>query len=116
MDEYKPNYWQVIRITSAEGRVLYKVFATWCGGYLDGDSWRMNSGIKAVEEAGDYLIFHGHSGSKYSVVNSDHAYRTTMYTQSVLDSMIQKSDLIGASITILPFDTDFKEIDYENSD
>ena len=116
MNEYKPDYWQVIKITSTEGRVLYKVFATWCGGYLDGDSWRMNSGITAVEEDGDYLIFHGTSGSKYNVVNSDRAYRTTMYSQSVLDSMIQRCHLIGASMELLPFDTDFKEIDYENSD
>ena len=64
MTEYTPDNWVVIRMTN-EGKTFYKVLAGWSGGYLDGNSWRMNSGITKVEEAGDYWIFHGASGSTY---------------------------------------------------
>jgi hypothetical protein len=110
---YQPDYWQILKITSTEGKVLYKVFATWVGGYLDSDSWRMNSGITAVTEEDGYLLFHGHSGSVYKVPNDDAVYRANMYTQSVLDSIIHKADLIGAKIEVLPFETDFKGMDYD---
>lgn len=110
MNEYKPDYWKILKITTADGEVLYKLFATWCGGYATGDSWRMNSGITEVKSKGDYLIFKGYSGSAYNVLNDDRAYRTTMYTQSVLDSMMKKSDLIGVKVEDLPFSTNFKEL------
>ena len=56
--DYTPDNWVVLKITNTKrsgntgyGRteqVLYKVLAGWGGGYLDGDSWRMNSGINLV--------------------------------------------------------------------
>ena len=110
MNEYTPDYWQIIKITSTEGEVLYKVFASWVGGYTTGDSWRMNSGITEVKFKGDYLLFKGHSGSVYKVVNKERAYRTSMYTQSVLESMMKKCDLIGAEMEVLPYSDDFKNM------
>ena len=107
MNEYKPDYWKVVKITSTEGKVLYKVFATWVGGYTYGDSWKMNSGITGVKAEGNYLLFKGYSGSVYNVVNKEESYRTTMFTQSVLDSIIKRADLIHAKVEELPFDTDW---------
>jgi hypothetical protein len=108
--EYTPNYWQVVRITSTEGKVLYKVFATWTGGYVEGDSWQMNSGIEEIAYKDDYVLFTGYSGSIYKCLNKEHVYRTTAYTYSVLESMIKKADLIGAKIEVVPFDTNFLEL------
>ena len=110
MNEYKPNYWKVVKITSTEGKVLYKVFATWVGGYVEGDSWKMNSGIIEVKSEGNYLLFKGYSGSVYNVVNKEESYRTSMFTQSVLDSIIKRADLIGAKVEELPFDTDWTKL------
>lgn len=115
MSEYNPDYWQVIKVTSTEGKVFYKVFGTWVGGYVQGESWRMNSGIKSVEEEGDYLLFHGFSGSTYKVVNKDFSYRTVLYTQSVLDYMMQKCDKVGAKMELLPFETTWKELNYDTT-
>lgn len=36
--EIKPDNWLVIKIGVTDP--IYKVFATWHGGYLDGDSWK----------------------------------------------------------------------------
>lgn len=107
---YKPNYWQVVKITSTEGKILYKVFVTWVGGYLDGDSWRMNSGIESVKVNDKIIEFSGYSGSVYKCLLDEGLYRTSMYTQSVLDSMIKKADLIGAKIEVLPFETNFEKL------
>ena len=57
---YTPDRWVVLKIGT-----MYKVLAGWSGGYLDGDYWRLNSGITKVEQEGDYWLFHGNSGSIY---------------------------------------------------
>jgi hypothetical protein len=61
---HTPDNWILIKIVSPE-ETFYKVLAGWSGGYLDGDSWRMNSGVDRVEEDGDYYLFIGASGSVY---------------------------------------------------
>lgn len=55
-----PHRWLILKIGD-----IYKVFGSWFGGYLDGDAWRLNSGIERVEDAGDHWLFHGFSGSVY---------------------------------------------------
>lgn len=58
---YFPEGWEIVLF----GKKDYRVFGTWRGGYLDGDSWRLNSGIVEIQEEEDkYLIF-GSSGSCY---------------------------------------------------
>ena len=64
MSEYTPHSWVVLKITSSE-ETLYKVLGGWSGGYLDGDSWRMNSGITGVEKQAYLYGFYGSSGSVY---------------------------------------------------
>jgi hypothetical protein len=60
-----PDNWIIVKITAIEPEPFYKILCGWSGGYLDGDSWRMNSGITEVKEDGDYIDFIGHSGSVY---------------------------------------------------
>ena len=57
---YTPDYWTIVKITTPQDDVIYKVFATWVGGYVEGDSWKMNSGIIEVKTEGDYLLFRGY--------------------------------------------------------
>lgn len=63
--DYYPDKWVKVKISSEEEEPLYKIFATWYGGYLGSDQWRLNSGIESVKEEPDYYIFHGYSGSDY---------------------------------------------------
>ena len=61
MSEYLPDNWVVLKIK--EGKLdsgFYKVLAGWSGGYLDGDSWRINSGITRVEDHETYYSFYGY--------------------------------------------------------
>lgn len=61
---HTPDNWVIIEVTVRK-ETFYKVLAGWSGGYLDGDSWRMNSGIVSFEEDDEYYYFKGYSGSIY---------------------------------------------------
>ena len=74
---HTPDRWVIV-----EQGDIYKVFASFSGGYLDGDSWSLNSGIKDVEIDGDYFLFHGESGSVYRCHKD--SYGTTGYGAFVL--------------------------------
>ncbi len=60
-----PDRWIVVTLSSPKYGDVDKVLASWSGGYLHGDSWKLNSGISSVEETPDYYDFHGTSGSVY---------------------------------------------------
>ncbi|MCP4437540.1 MAG: hypothetical protein GY810_01170 [Aureispira sp.] len=62
---YTPGLWVIIEITPKGKETFFRVFGTWRGGYLDGEHWRLNSGITEVEVDGDYYNFYGSSGSLY---------------------------------------------------
>lgn len=100
MTEYTPSRWAVVEITKPDGEPLFKVFGSWSGGYLDGDSWKLNSGVTSVEEDGDYILFHGFSGSVYRVHKD--AYGATPWAGGVLINMLK-----DAPAEILPEDTDW---------
>jgi hypothetical protein len=67
MTEYNPDSWVVIKMTNKD-QTFYKVLGGWSGGYLNGSSWRLNSGITRAEydASNDRWKFYGSSGSVYN--------------------------------------------------
>jgi len=65
MSEHTPHNWIIVEITN-KGETVRKVIGGWSGGYLDGDRWRISSGIEKIEEDGDYYTITNHSGSIYN--------------------------------------------------
>lgn len=111
MSEYIPDTWVVLEITN-NGNTMHKVFAGWYGGFAGSDSWKLNSGIVRVEKDGTCYLFHGSSGSVYRCPEG--AYRMSSYQYSVLDSfMYQAGQVEGVTITVMPEDTNFLEIEYK---
>ena len=90
MSTYNPDCWKVIEIETPSGEKLLKVFGTWRGGYTNGDSWRLNSGVSGIEVEGDLIHFYGHSGSTYTVHKD--AEGTSGYTGGVLATMIAQAE------------------------
>lgn len=90
MSTHYPDLWVILKITVAEEQPLYKVFASWRGGYTTGDSWKLNSGITKVIAEENSWLFLGSSGSIYSC-NKD-TYGTTTYTQGVLNKLLKGSN------------------------
>ena len=78
--ETNPDYWCIIKMQYKEP--IYKVFATWKGGYLGSDSWRANSGIKNVIDKETHYEIIGLSGSIYICYKT--AYGTTSYGDNIL--------------------------------
>lgn len=92
-----PDRWVVIEAKSPTD-TIQKVFAGWSGGYLDGDSWRLNSGIVETKEDGDYLEFIGVSGNVYRCHKQ--GYGMNAYMASIYDSWIKQLP-DDTSLTIL---------------
>ena len=100
MSEYTPEYWVKIRI-DIDGKPdpLYKILGGWSGGYLDGDSWRINSGIERTMEFDDYYEYHGYSGSVYKCYKQNEGMGMPM--AGVLGRM-QKGIEGRGTVTIVP--------------
>ena len=83
MSQYKPDRWVVLEVNNGK-EIINKVFAGWYGGYLDGDSWKLNSGNVKEEEFDDRWEFTGYSGSVY--VCYKNAYGMSAYMGQVFSS------------------------------
>jgi len=112
MSGNKPDKWVVVKLLDKNNTSpLYKVFGTWYGGYTGSDSWKLNSGIRSIEDTETSYIFHGYSGSKYICSKNESSYGTSSYTGSVLNSIIDSvSDYKHNSIEILNYDNDWLKL------
>lgn len=80
--DYCPDYWTIIKTPDC-----CKVLAGWAGGYLDGDAWKLNSGITKVEEDQNHYFFHGVTGSVYCCNKA--FKRTGRANQHIYDKLIE---------------------------
>lgn len=108
MEQYLPDSWVVIKINGEDPH--YRVLAGWSGGYCQGDSWRLNSGITRVvkrSDGSDLLEFHGSSGSVY--ICHPHTYGLRM---STIGTWNQLSEKYGEKVTLLEENTDWESMDW----
>lgn len=103
-----PDKWVIIKIIYKSGEILYKVFASWYGGYLGSPSWKMNSGINIVEDYDTHFNFISYSGSCYQCMKG--TYGTNMFSQNLLNTIIETAIKADVSIEILPENTDWINI------
>lgn len=82
----QPDRWVILKIGD-----LYKVFGSWIGGYTEGDSWKVNSGIAKVDQDEIHYYFTGHSGSCYKCHKQTYGI-TNSYGRSVLDQLLKLSE------------------------
>ena len=112
MSDNEPDKWIVVRITRKDCPVIHKVFASWYGGYLGSDSWKLNSGIVRAYNEGNCFVFDGRSGSTY--ICHKGTYGSNAYGYGVLETMIERAKQNGISIEILPEETNWLEENYSN--
>jgi len=108
MSYYKPDRWVVLKLPAG-----YKVLGGWAGGYLDGSTWRLNSGITRVEKNRDwrdeeYLVFHGHSGSEYWCQPEMYGFNATSF--GIYNSL---SEQAPGMVELMPADTDWLNMKWE---
>lgn len=89
---HKPHGWVILKFTN-EDDVFFKIFASWRGGYLDGDSWRLSSGSNespVLSDCGKYWVWSQESGSCYHLsIEGEDGY--SYYTAQILANIILQS-------------------------
>jgi hypothetical protein len=103
---YSPDNWVVLQIVN-EDKTLYKVLAGWSGSYLEGSSWRLNSGIVSCTEDGDYYVFKGYSGSCYYCNKETNFLK--MNIGNIYEALKNKH---GANVELMPQDIDWLNFDF----
>lgn len=106
MSDYYPHNWVMIKIRD----MGYKVFGGWRGGYLDGDSWRLNSGVTKAYMEDDLIVFEGYSGSRYYCHPVNYGIRG-IDNLSVLERFAKHD-----AVTVMEQDTDWLNINYGEYD
>lgn len=100
---YTADKYEILKITPDGQESHYRLFTSNGGGYVDGDSWRMNSGITSIIEDPDGMLHvRGNSGSEY-VVNKD-MRGSTAYTSSILSQMIEQAHKHHMQVEIITLD------------
>ena len=110
MSDYTPDRWLVLCIHTTK-EILYRVFATWQGGYGGSDSWKLNSGIVRAALVQDRWEFDGSSGSVYRCHQD--SYGTSGYGGSVLGNMISQAQEQGIQVEVMDGDTDWAQLEYD---
>lgn len=105
MSYYTPDNWVIIKFKGKDPH--YRVLAGWLGGYLTGDSWRMNSGITKVVKDDDYWLFVGSSGSTYACYEGMYGLRRN--NAHVWDRLLE---LHGDKVELMLKDTDWASLDW----
>jgi hypothetical protein len=95
--QYTPDNWVVIKVDGVEQETFYKVVAGWSGGYLDGNSWRINSGITKVEVEGDYYLIYGSSGSVYKCHKEANCVR-----MNIAGVLKQLNEMYPGQVEVMP--------------
>lgn len=104
MSTYTPDLWVVVEI-DYEGEVVKKVLASWYGGFANGDSWKLSSGITKIVELDDRYEFLNHSGSVYVCYKT--LWGMSGYTGNIYQDLInQAKALPNTQITLC---TEFEE-------
>lgn len=113
MSEYKPDKWVMIKFNhSNKNTTIYKILASWYGGFTQGDSWQLNSGVVKIEEDGQCYLFHGSSGSVYRCHKG--TYGMSTYTMGILANMqAEIKEANGVTLDLMPEDTNFMELVYD---
>jgi len=111
MNTCTPDKWVVVKIEGKDVPLTYKVFACWYGGFLNGDSWKMNSGINKVTKKKNCWYFEGFSGSTYECYKG--RYGTNMYGGGILESIIENAKEQDTIIEVLDKNTNWKKLKYD---
>lgn len=82
---YNPDKWIILSLFPNSDKNFFKVLGTWSGGYLNGDSWRINSGITHIKATEHHYDISGESGSIYRCHKD--MYGTTALGASIIERL-----------------------------
>lgn len=112
--KHTPDRWVMVK-TNFKGAQYYKILASWYGGYLGSDSWKLSSGTISADfnKKTNHYLFPQVSKSQYICHNS--TYGTSAYTHSVFLNWVKSLEERGSidCLIIMPEETNFMSLDYK---
>jgi hypothetical protein len=99
------DFWIIVKVKPSEDAPIeYRVFSSFLGGYLYGDSWRFSTSIKSGTNKADekrtaYLI-ETRSGSQYTLY--DNRYGSTGYAGSILADYVKAAKESDGKYSVEP--------------
>lgn len=94
MAQYTPDAWIPVLIESEEHGKVYKILASWYGGFAGSDYWKLSSGIESVSIEENTFVMPQSSGSTYVVSKNPHM---SMLIGSMLATFKEQAKSLGAS-------------------
>jgi hypothetical protein len=104
---YVPDCWVLVRLESEEFGVVNKILASFYGGYPQGNSWKLSSGIISVEHSDDVYTISLTSGSTY--ICYENSERLAGMAENVYNDFLRQLEGTESTIKIVSMDDYFKE-------
>lgn len=105
MNIYTPDSWTVVKLNGNDPH--YRVLASWAGGYLNGDSWKLSSGITSVTKSGNVFEFRNSSGSLYNCHKDVFGMRTI--AAGIYNQLKERH---GDAVSLVDENTDWENMDW----
>ena len=99
MSSYTPDTWVILLFDYPDYGKIHKVFAGWYGGYAQGDSWKLSSGIKTFVNEGKFYSSLQESGSTYNLCKQYE--RLSGYQHGFLNVWREQLDEVQGSVLVV---------------
>lgn len=99
MQTYEPDTWVILLFDYPDYGKVHKVFAGWYGGYTQGDSWKLSSGIKTFVNEGKFYSSLQESGSTYNLYKQ--AEKLSGYQHGLLNVWGEQLDEVQGSVLVV---------------
>lgn len=99
-----PDNWVVIKVCSEAPH--YRLVCSWYGGYIHGNSWRVNSSIVSCTKKDRHFLFEGKSGSLYACHQD--SYKMT----SIMSCPFEAFRTNNIQVEILDENTDWENMQW----
>ena len=99
MKTYTPDTWSILLFDSPTYGKIFKVFGGWYGGFTQGDSWKLSSGMKDLVDEGDFYSSMQESGSIYQLYKNSE--KLSGYQLGIFAGWVEQMKEKGGSAVIV---------------
>ena len=85
---YIPDKWEIIKFCDNK-KTWFKVLASWYGGYMDCENYRLSSGLVDIIDNPDYYLMKNISGSEYK------CYKNQIGLINISNSVLNRLQNLG---------------------
>ena len=99
MNTYTPDTWSILLFDSPTYGKIHKIFGGWYGGFTQGDSWKLSSGMKDLVDEGNFYSSVQESGSVYHLHKG--LEKLSGYQLGILAGWVEQMNAVGGSVVVV---------------